>query len=144
MLSIDSVVSDEDTCFSEEMRVNFDALDLFASRGSALSLTVGPETGAKTKMFTTTVTHCPPVNMAGISTYLMHPALGERNSVDTAPTDTSIALNPHAYKLINSVNTAPTDNTIASTPRSYKLIDTEGDNADTELDDRRSYTCLLR
>ena len=54
---INSVKSHEDTRFAYEMRMNFDDLDLFASQRSALSLTVGTETGARTKTFTTTVTH---------------------------------------------------------------------------------------
>ena len=73
------------------MRVTFDDLDPFASQGSALSLIVGPETGGRTTTFTKTVTHWFPANMAGISIYVMQHTHGESNSIDTAPTDTSIA-----------------------------------------------------
>ena len=76
MLSIVTVKSDDDTHFAEEMRVTFADIDPFTPQMCALSLTVGPETGATPKNVTTTVTHWPCANMTGISTSLTQRTLG--------------------------------------------------------------------
>ena len=51
--------------------MNFSDLNSFTSQMPALSFNVGPETGARARTFTATVTQWLPVNMTGISTYLM-------------------------------------------------------------------------